>query len=103
GLSFGFKQPLSANPTYEVMVPKGGLKDLVGNVIGTDTTIRFSTGATVDNPIVMPEPTGGAGGLGGRPATAGSPANVGGVAGMSGGSSASGGAPAPAIGGQAMM
>jgi Bacterial Ig-like domain len=102
-ISFGFKQPLTANTTYEVMVPKSGLKDLVGNVIGTDTTVRFSTGPTVDNPIVIPDPSGGAAGMGGMSATAGGPANMGGVAGMSGGNGPSGGAPVTAMAGEAMM
>jgi hypothetical protein len=50
-ISFGFKQPLSANTTYEVAIPAGGLKDLVGNPIADAVSVRFSTGMTIDGPV----------------------------------------------------
>lgn len=87
-ISFGAKQPLLENTTYEVVVRQGGVKDLVGNVISAETKIRFSTGATVDAPIADP------GGSGGSPG--GGASSSGGTTSMSsGGSSGS-----PASGGQ---
>ena len=38
---------LSANTTYEVLLPAGGIKDLAGNGIPRDTLFLFSTGASV--------------------------------------------------------
>ncbi|MEO5769716.1 MAG: Ig-like domain-containing protein, partial [Polyangia bacterium] len=84
-LSFGPKAPLEANSTYEVVIPAGGLKDLVGNPIATAAMARFSTGATL---------TGGAGGAGGSVSTGsggvGGRAGAGGVTGATGGASPSG-------------
>jgi MYXO-CTERM domain-containing protein len=61
-ISIGFKQPLTANTTYEVVVPAMGLKDLVGNPITEATTVRFSTGPTVDGAVVDPAGGSSAGG-----------------------------------------
>ena len=119
-ISIGFKQPLAANTTYEVVIATGGLKDLVGNPIGSSGTVRFSTGPTVDGVVVSPEGgssagggssmsqagsagtsaggTGGVGGMGGALATAGASPGGGptaaGGAGASAGGVASAGAPA---------
>ncbi len=46
-ISFGPKQPLEANATYEVVVIASGVKDLAGNAIAGQTISRFSTGATI--------------------------------------------------------
>jgi hypothetical protein len=58
-ISFGPRQPLAVNTTYEVVIPAGGLKDLVGNAIQPAATVRFSTGPSVDGALAG---TGGAGG-----------------------------------------
>jgi hypothetical protein len=92
-ISFGAKQPLTANTTYEVSVPAGGLKDLVGNTLTTPMTVRFSTGATVEGAIDDPTPNGGSGGVGGSPPTAGSGSTQGGAAGSGGSVSNSSGTP----------
>ena len=47
-VSFGPKQPLEANATYEVLVQAGGVKDLSGNAIQEGAIARFSTGAALD-------------------------------------------------------
>jgi hypothetical protein len=46
-ISFGPKQALEANSTYEVVVVPGGVKDLAGNAIADGSTVRFSTGNAV--------------------------------------------------------
>ena len=61
-ISFGAKQPLTANTTYEVVVPAGGLKDLVGNPIAGAVTARFSTGPTVEGAVATPDAGGGSAG-----------------------------------------
>jgi hypothetical protein len=69
-ISFGARAPLEANTTYEVVIPAGGLKDLVGNTLATAVTSRFSTGATIApgttgaGGATVPVATGGAGGTG---------------------------------------
>jgi MYXO-CTERM domain-containing protein len=69
-ISFGARAPLEANTTYEVVIPAGGLKDLVGNTLTTAATSRFSTGATITpgttgaGGATVPAATGGAGGAG---------------------------------------
>jgi MYXO-CTERM domain-containing protein len=85
-LSFGPKAPLEANSTYEIVIPAGGLKDLVGNPIATAAMARFSTGATV-----TPGVGGASGGASGGSGGAGGGSGTGGVNGATGGSSASGG------------
>jgi hypothetical protein len=80
-ISFGPKQPLEANSTYEVVVKAGGVKDHAGNVIVGETISRFSTGQTI---VVV---DGGSSGTGGAPDAG----NGGGGAGGSSGSTATGG------------
>ena len=62
-ISFGARQPLEANSTYEVIVVPNGVKDLVGNALTEQAISHFSTGNTV---IVVdggiPTGAGGAGG-----------------------------------------
>lgn len=60
-VSFGPRQPLEPNSTYEIVVPSGGLNDLSGNKLVEPVTVRFSTGPTLDPPGPG---TGGAGGMG---------------------------------------
>jgi hypothetical protein len=100
-LSFGARQPLEANTTYEVVVPSGGLKDLVGNPLMTAAVARFSTGTSI-----MATGAGGAvGGAGGRGAggagmasgTGG--AGTGGTLGTGGGTMVIGTGGAPAVAG----
>jgi MYXO-CTERM domain-containing protein len=47
-ISFGSKQPLEANSTYEVIVKAGGVKDLAGNAIADEAVVRFSTGDALE-------------------------------------------------------
>jgi hypothetical protein len=91
-ISFGSRLPLEANTTYEVVVPAGGLKDLVGNTIATGVTARFSTGTTIQagtgaGGATVVVATGGAGGVPGTVGAggAGTP-GTGGRAGGTGGS-----------------
>jgi hypothetical protein len=49
-VSFGAKADLADDTTYEVVVVKDGLKDLAQNPIAEQSVVRFSTGATVDEP-----------------------------------------------------
>ncbi|MBC7772434.1 MAG: Ig-like domain-containing protein, partial [Pyrinomonadaceae bacterium] len=77
-ISFGPRQPLEANSTYEVVMPAGGLKDLVGNAIKTSVTVRFSTGPTLAPPLM------GTGGMGGSSAGSGG-SGAGGAGGIAGG------------------
>jgi hypothetical protein len=49
-VSFGAKADLVDDTTYEVVVVKDGLKDLAQNPIAEQSVVRFSTGATVDEP-----------------------------------------------------
>ena len=79
-VSFGPKQPLEANATYEVLVQAGGVKDLGGNAIQEGAIARFSTGAALDAAVACmgdtdagtgPSPeagsgSGGGAGVGGR-------------------------------------
>jgi Bacterial Ig-like domain/LVIVD repeat len=90
-ISFGTKQLLVANATYDVIVPAGGLKDLAGNVITAGTVVHFSTGPTVDAVMACPGdgevlPPGNEGGTG-----AGGGAMTAGAAGMAGSTTAAGG------------
>lgn len=118
-ISFGPKAALEANATYEVVIPAGGLKDLVGNIIATAAMARFSTGATVTagggaggNTIVGSGGAGvgaggrGAGGMsstgsGGGTPTGGMMASTGGTA--SGGSAATGGTVGSSSGGATVI
>jgi hypothetical protein len=54
-ISFGPKGPLAPNTTYEVSIPAGGVADLVGNRISVASSVRFSTGATIEGPVTPPE------------------------------------------------
>lgn len=106
-ISFGTRQPLLPNTTYDVVVPAGGLEDLAGNAIAAGTVVHFSTGATLDAVVACPGdgeaiPPGNEGGTG---AGGGAPtAGAGGVAGMPPvtggmvGTSGSGGSGAPISG-----
>ncbi|HVJ21415.1 MAG TPA: Ig-like domain-containing protein [Polyangiaceae bacterium] len=58
-VSFGAKQPLLADTTYEVVILAGGLADLAQNPIAGETVTRFSTGNTIE----LPAGTGGSGGM----------------------------------------
>lgn len=90
-ISFGPKAPLAANTTYEIVVPAGGVADLVGNKIGSASTVRFSTGPTIDTTGM----TGGAGaGAGGSSSSAGGSTSSGGSTTAAGGSTSSGGSTA---------
>jgi MYXO-CTERM domain-containing protein len=82
-VSFGAKEPLTDDTTYEVVVVKDGLKDLAKNPIGEESVVRFSTGETVDEPV-------GQGGSGGMSGAGGSAPSSGG---MSSAGSANAGAP----------
>ena len=57
-LSFGPDQPLAANTTYEIVIRAGGVKDVMGNAVGSERIVRFSTGGS----IVVPSPDAGADG-----------------------------------------
>lgn len=46
-LTFFPDQPLAVNTTYEVILPAGGIKDVVGNGIASQYGFTFSTGSTV--------------------------------------------------------
>lgn len=50
-VSFGAKEPLLADTTYEVVILKDGLTDLAQNPIAEETVTRFSTGATIMEPV----------------------------------------------------
>jgi len=109
-ISIGFREPLKPNTTYEIVIPAGGLTDLVGNPIAEPPIVRFSTGATVAG---GGSGAGGAGGAGGgsplpQGGDAGNAGNAGTLASAgsealagSGGSDALGGSPAGGGGGMA--
>jgi MYXO-CTERM domain-containing protein len=89
-VSFGAKESLKSNTTYEVVVVKGGLTDLAKNPIAEQSVLRFSTGDTIETPTN----TGGSGGMsmGGSAGSAGDAPSGAGMAGTtmsSGGSSSS--------------
>jgi hypothetical protein len=90
-VSFGAKEALEADTTYEVVVVQGGLKDLSQNPIGEQSVLRFSTGATIERPI-------GEAGSGGSSAGSAGAAGTGGSSAMTAGS---GGAPAGGTGSSA--
>jgi len=48
-VNFSPNTPLLANTTYEVILPAGGVKDVVGNGLRQEFRMRFSTGNTVDD------------------------------------------------------
>ncbi len=49
-VSFWPDEPLEPETTYEIVIPAGGITDLVGNPIADDFTSAFSTGAMVSLP-----------------------------------------------------
>lgn len=49
-INFSPNQPLQPNTTYEIVLPAGGIKDVVGNGIKETYTSYFSTGKTGDFP-----------------------------------------------------
>lgn len=81
-LSFGPDAPLEDETTYEVVLPAGGLADVMGNALEEEVLVRFSTGQTVVVPPPEepePPPSGGTGGVsGGGSASGGGPASGGG-------------------------
>jgi hypothetical protein len=86
-VSFGAKDALLADTTYEVVIVSGGLADLAQNPIGEETVTRFSTGSTIQEPMGG----GGSGNMAGSGGGSGAP-SAGGPA--MGGSSSGGGPPA---------
>lgn len=111
-LSFGPDAPLEPDTTYELVLPAGGIQDVMGNALDDELLLRFSTGESIEVPPDGPDPsTGGAGGagagsgggssggVGGMSAggTSGSSTGGGGAI-ASGGTSASGGAPSGGTG-----
>ncbi len=97
-ISFGPKAPLSANTTYEVVVPVGGVADLVGNKNTAASTTRFSTGATVDMTGGGGTGTGTGGGFG-QAGSAGAAASGGSVGSVGAGGSLAAGGTSAAVGG----
>lgn len=106
-LSFGPSAPLDADTTYEVVIPAGGVADVVGNAVEEETLVRFSTGEAIVVPEEEPMANGGNGGMGGTggsgttspsamggggTATDPAPVSGGGMASASGGARAGGGA-----------
>jgi hypothetical protein len=83
-ISFGAIDPLLPNTTYEIMLPQGGVTDILKNAIAAPITARFSTGATVDTTIPATD-GGAAGGSTGTTVSDAGVANVGGSSGMAGG------------------
>ncbi len=47
-INFSPAAPLLNNTTYEVILPAGGIRDVVGNGLRTAFSMRFSTGATIN-------------------------------------------------------
>jgi hypothetical protein len=60
-LSFGPDAPLEPDTTYELVMPAGGVSDVMGNALSDDVVVRFSTGASVEIPV---DGTGGGSGTG---------------------------------------
>jgi len=54
--NFSPDQPLLPNTTYEIVVPASGMKDYAGNAVTTTFISRFSTGPTIDIPVVEQKP-----------------------------------------------
>jgi hypothetical protein len=96
-ISFGAMDPLLPDTTYEILLPQGGVRDILQNAIAAHITARFSTGTTVDTTTTAGAGGAAAGGSTGTGAGGGGVANVGGSSGTSlGGSSGvlgTGGAP----------
>jgi hypothetical protein len=62
-ISFGPNQPLQTDTTYELVLPAGGLADVMGNQLTDEVLVRFSTGAEIVIPPIVddPDPLGAAG------------------------------------------
>jgi hypothetical protein len=88
-VSFGAKAPLLADTTYEVVILKDGLKDLAQNPIAEETVTRFSTGATIQEPVGG----GGSAGTGGGGTSTSGASTGGSSAGTTMSGSGSGGSP----------
>lgn len=75
-LSFEPNEPFEVDATYEVVLPAGGVSDVMGNALAEEVLFRFSTGESiVVPPPEQPEPaTGGA--PGGGMATGGTPSTT---------------------------
>ncbi len=56
-LSFWPSEPLAAETTYEIVLPAGGVRDLVGNPLAATFRSAFSTGTAVVAPTCELEPT----------------------------------------------
>ena len=94
-LSFGPDQPLAANTTYEIVIRAGGVKDVMGNAVASERTVRFSTGGSIVVPSLDAGVDGSsdASGSGGAAGGGGSGASGGrGGAGGGGGNAGRGGA-----------
>src|SRR5207248_7336926 len=48
-INFAPDQPFSANTTYEVILPSGGIRDVVGNGLAQSFSSHFSTGTAIDS------------------------------------------------------
>lgn len=55
-VNFSPDVPLLANTTYEIVIPAGGMKDYAGNPTATEFKSYFSTGATINIPVVEQKP-----------------------------------------------
>lgn len=64
-LSFGPTAPLDADTTYEVVLPAGGVADVMGNTLSEEVQLRFSTGDSLDTPGDTATATTGTGGVSG--------------------------------------
>lgn len=51
-VNFSPDSPLLPNTIYEVILPVGGVKDVVGNGLREEYRMRFSTGDSVDDPTI---------------------------------------------------
>lgn len=79
-LSFGPDEPFEADTTYEIFLPEGGVRDVMGNALPEETLFRFSTGDSIVVPPPPPPPP--ADSTGGMPGT-----STGGLSGSTGGES----------------
>ncbi|MBX3125819.1 MAG: Ig-like domain-containing protein [Polyangiaceae bacterium] len=57
-VSFAPLAPLEPNTTYELVLAKGGLRDVAGNAVDPGFVSLFSTGNAIDNPLCSIESTG---------------------------------------------
>lgn len=76
-VSFGPSAPLAPDTTYEIVLAKGGLHDVMGNALSEESVTRFATGESIMLPPDRPDPP--AGGMGGASGSgAGASGNTGG-------------------------